>query len=184
MELTDKFTKEEIEWRIQTTGKSPQNGNPWAMVLPYITSRAIMNRLDEVVGIYNWKDHYVQLKNGLMCTIFIKTKIITENTLKTGEALGTTIEHEWIGKSDGAPETERESFKGGMSDAFKRAAVKWGMGRYLYTFKGPFFVDLLPQKVGEHNAVIQDKKNNTKEYYSWDPPIIEGIYHTPNLPES
>ncbi len=39
---------------------------------------------------------------------------------------------EWISKSDGAELSNYSPIKGGLSDAFKRAAVKWGIGRYLY----------------------------------------------------
>ena len=38
----------------------------------------------------------------------------------------------WISKSDGADDSNIEGAKGGLSDAFKRAAVKFGIGRYLY----------------------------------------------------
>src|SRR3546814_7172992 len=39
---------------------------------------------------------------------------------------------QWISKSDGAGDTAVEGEKGAISDAFKRCAVKWGVGRYLY----------------------------------------------------
>ena len=42
------FLEDDIEWRIQQQGLS--NGMPWALVLAYVTNRAIMDRLDEVVG--------------------------------------------------------------------------------------------------------------------------------------
>lgn len=35
-------------------------------------------------------------------------------------------------QTDGAENTDIEPVKGGLSDAYKRAAVKWGIGRYLY----------------------------------------------------
>jgi hypothetical protein len=38
----------------------------------------------------------------------------------------------WVTKIDGAEPTQIESIKGAYSDSFKRAAVKWGIGRYLY----------------------------------------------------
>jgi hypothetical protein len=38
----------------------------------------------------------------------------------------------WISRCDGADDTNIEGAKGGLSDAFKRAAVKFGIGRYLY----------------------------------------------------
>ena len=44
----------------------------------------------------------------------------------------------WIAKSDGAGSTDVEGDKGGISDAFKRAAVKWGIGRYLYDLDAPW----------------------------------------------
>ncbi|MCP5002531.1 MAG: hypothetical protein GY941_01065, partial [Planctomycetes bacterium] len=43
------------------------------------------------------------------------------------------IGDEWVTKSDGAGDTKVEAEKGSISDAFKRAAVKWGIGRYLYS---------------------------------------------------
>ena len=46
--------------------------------------------------------------------------------------LSIKIGEEWITKSDAAGETNVEGEKGGVSDAFKRAAVKFGVGRDLY----------------------------------------------------
>ena len=46
--LRDPFAPEDIEWRVQQAGE--KNGRPWARVLAYVTNRAIMERLDEVVG--------------------------------------------------------------------------------------------------------------------------------------
>jgi hypothetical protein len=44
----------------------------------------------------------------------------------------------WVRKSDGAGETQVEGEKGAISDALKRAAVKWGIGRYLYDLDSPW----------------------------------------------
>src|SRR5215218_8223879 len=54
--LRDPFAPEDIEWRVQTAGE--KNGRPWARVLAYVTNRAIMDRLDEVVGPANWQNEY------------------------------------------------------------------------------------------------------------------------------
>lgn len=156
VKLTDKFRKDEIEWRVQSSGIK-QDGTAWAKVLPYVTSRAIMNRLDETFKPNGWRDEYTQFKNGIVCTIY----------LKVGE--------DWIGKQDGAPETDIEAFKGGLSDAFKRAAVKWGMGRYLYSMKGPFFVTLSADKSGANTAVVK-AKDGTKKYFTWNAPDVPGMY--------
>ena len=86
-------------------------------VLAYINSRDVMKRLDDVCG-DNWQ---VEYPFEGCCRIGIK------------------IDNEWVWRSNGAGETNIEGEKGQFSDAFKRAAVLWGVGRYLYylpKFKG------------------------------------------------
>ena len=46
--------------------------------------------------------------------------------------LSVRISGEWVTKCDGADDTNIEGAKGGISDAFKRAAVKFGIFRYAY----------------------------------------------------
>jgi len=113
--LSEPFEPSEIEWRIGSTTADKTRG----AALAYLTARAVMNRLDEVVGVENWQDKYTPApssggKAGWIC----------ELSLRLGD--------EWITKSDGADEPDIEPIKGGISDALKRAAVKWGIGRYLY----------------------------------------------------
>ena len=84
------------------------------MQLAYIDARDVANRLDEVVGIENWQDRYEEVSGRLMCYLSIR------------------VEGEWITKADGAGDTNIEGEKGGISDALKRAAQKFGVGRYLY----------------------------------------------------
>lgn len=111
--LQKPFPAEDIEWRV-SHARQTRNG-PQALVLAYVTNRAIMERLDDVFGIAGWKNEYTEWRNkGVLCTITCK------------------VEDEWIAKSDGADETNMESTKGGFSASMKRAAVQWGIGRYLY----------------------------------------------------
>ena len=85
------------------------------LALAYIDARDVMSRLDTVVGPENWSDSYAETAKGVMlCTLSIR------------------IGNEWVSKTDGAGGTDVEAEKGSVSDAFKRAAVKWGIGRYLY----------------------------------------------------
>ena len=46
--------------------------------------------------------------------------------------IGLKIDGEWLWRSNVAGETQVEGEKGQGSDSFKRAAVLWGVGRYLY----------------------------------------------------
>lgn len=113
--LRQPFDPSEVEFRAGAT-----NGDKTrALALPFITSRAVQDRLDAVVGPENWKDNYQPGPDGgVMCTISIK------------------IEGEWVPKSGIGENSDFEAIKGGESDSFKRAAVKWGIGRYLYGLPG------------------------------------------------
>lgn len=109
--LKSPFPREVVSWRAQTLNR---DGNK-ALALAYIDARDVMNRLDEVCGPENWEDAYVETAKGrIIGTISIR------------------INDQWVRKSDGAGDTDVEGEKGALSDALKRTAVKWGIGRYLY----------------------------------------------------
>jgi hypothetical protein len=108
------FPGNAIHWRAQTMNREGTS----AMALAYIDARDVQERLDEVCGPANWQDSYAETPKGrLICTLQIR------------------IDGEWISKSDGAGDTDVEGDKGAISDSLKRAAVKWGVGRYLYDFE-------------------------------------------------
>ena len=113
------FPASDIEWRAQRVGMA--NGKPWAFVLAYVTNRAIQSRLDEVFGVAGWQNLIREWRDkSTVCGIMVK------------------IGGEWITKWDGADETDIEATKGGISDAMKRAAVQFGIGRYLYKLEANF----------------------------------------------
>lgn len=128
--LAEPFDPFDIEWRVQQAGDS--NGKKWAMVLAYVTNRAIMERLDDVFGIGGWQNEYQFMPDGgVVCGI--KARVSIKDNQDT----------EWITKYDGADKTAIEATKGGLSNAMKRAGVQWGIGRYLYRLDTNF-VTLLP----------------------------------------
>ena len=104
--------KKEIpfRWRIQNFSKDGTK----ASAVAYIDARDVMNLLDEVVGPQNWQDDYRNEGEMLIAGIGIK------------------VGDEWVWKYDTGTKTTFEEDKGQISDAFKRAAVKWGIGRFLY----------------------------------------------------
>lgn len=118
------FYPSEIEWRIGATNSTKTSG----IALPYITNRAIQNRLDEVCGVFGWKNEFIVNDKSKICGISIK------------------VGDEWITKYDGADDTNIEATKGGISNAMKRAAVQWGIGRYLYKLP-TFWVALENKKI-------------------------------------
>lgn len=110
--LSAPFPPSAIHWRAQSLTKNKDK----ALALAYLNARDVMDRLDEVVGPQGWTDTYEETPKGrLICRLSILTP-----------------DGDWVMKSDGAGDTAVEGEKGAISDAFKRAAVKWGIGRYLY----------------------------------------------------
>jgi len=111
--LQEPFREDEIEWRIGSTTRDKKMG----LALPYVTNRAIQNRLDEIFGSFGWRNEFKEWKgDSQLCGISIQNPL-------TGE---------WITKWDGADNSNMEAVKGGLSDAMKRSAYQWGIGRYLY----------------------------------------------------
>jgi hypothetical protein len=110
--------------------------------LHYVTARTIMNRLDDVLGPENWWDDFVPLEHSVICRMTIRLPDGT--TLTKSDAGG------YAGMADPGDDD-----KSGFADAFKRAAVKFGVGRYLYRDGIPKFAreslknrgDIAPQPV-------------------------------------
>ncbi len=106
------FPAESVEWRPQ--GKT--GAGKRVQLLPYIDARDVQDRLDAVLGAGAWS--------------FALTPLAVEG----GElrvALGTLTVH-GVAKSDVGTASQWEASKGCASDALKRAAVHFGIGRYLY----------------------------------------------------
>jgi len=108
MLLTDLKKELPFKWRVQSV-------NDYAAVcVAYIDSRDVQDLLDEVCKQEGWQSDYKEVKGNLYAGIGIK------------------FGDEWIWKWDCGVESKTEAEKGEASDSFKRAAVKWGVGRFLY----------------------------------------------------
>lgn len=114
--LSAPFPPDRVSWRVGSTNKDKNKG----MALAYIDARDVMDRLDEVCGPAGWQCSYPHANGKTVCSIAIK------------------ISDEWVWKANGAGDTDIEAEKGALSDAFKRAAVCWGIGRYLYDLDSPW----------------------------------------------
>ena len=103
-----------------------------ALVCYYVDARTVMDRLDDVVGPEGWEDDCVPIAGGsVMCK------------------LSLFIAETWVTRCDvGGPSEqpdEGDRIKAACSDALKRAAVKFGVGRYLYNLPD-VWADYDPQK--------------------------------------
>lgn len=110
MKLEDLKKTIPYQWRVQSFSKN----KPACSCVAYIDARDVMRVLDEVCGAGGWQDDYRVINEQLFAGIGIK------------------IENEWVWKWDTGTESQTEKEKGIVSDSFKRAAVKWGVGRFLY----------------------------------------------------
>jgi len=111
--LAQPFEPGEVKWKAQAV-----KGNR-ALAVAYVDARVIQDRLDDVLGVEGWQDEYQLLPdNSVMCRLRLK------------------LGRRWITKMDvGSPSEQPDGgdrLKAAFSDALKRAAVKFGIGRFLY----------------------------------------------------
>jgi len=101
-----------------------------ATMVAYVDARDVQDLLDEVVGPENWAVEYKVINDNMFAGLSIKTTQKVKNIVdgKHEEYEST----EWVTKWDCGTESNVEKEKGEASDAFKRAAVQWGVGRFLY----------------------------------------------------
>jgi hypothetical protein len=158
-QLAAEFPRAMVSWRAQNI---TSGDNPKALALAYIDARDVMKRLDAVVGPSNWEDSYEETAKG---------RVICK--------LRLCIDGEWVSKSDGAGDTDVESEKGALSDAFKRAAVKWGIGRYLYDLETPW----VPCETREHGGkkLFSKFKDDPWQHVKAapKPPVEKALFSTP-----
>lgn len=162
-QLQDPFESDDLEWRVQRSGIN--RNSAWVAVVSYVTNRAIQQRLDDVVGFNNWKNEYKTSPDGagVIC------------------GLSININNEWITKWDGAekkPSSKTiDETKSALSNSMKRAAVQFGIGRYLYSLESKFATCEIVEsrKAATHNYLLhKDKQNGVKSHVNWV---------TPELPE-
>jgi hypothetical protein len=112
--LREPFDPTDVDFRVQ--GRVNEQTNK-AQVLAYIDARAVQDRLDSVVGCGNWS--------------FDWSPIVSDN----GEVMVAkgTLTIYGVSKSDAGSASNFEQSLGAVSHCFKRAAVQWGIGRYLYS---------------------------------------------------
>jgi hypothetical protein len=114
--LSEPFAPDDVHWKPQVV-----TGNR-ALGIAYIDARAVMDRLDAAAGVGGWQDSYDPLPDG---TVVCRLRV------KIGKA--------WITKTDvGSPSDQKDEGdrrKAAFSDALKRVAVKFGIGRYLYNLE-------------------------------------------------
>ena len=142
-----------IKWRVGST--SGNRGLP----LCYVDARAVMDRLDSVCGMEGWQCNYTPSSNMMICNL--------------GICLPTGL---WVWKADGAGASDFEGEKGMLSDALKRAAVRFGVARYLYDLKCDW-VELDGKHLSKDAIKQLNEFHDEKiEEWGWDVAYRPGAY--------
>lgn len=98
-----------IKWRVQSISDRV------ASLVCYIDARDNMKRLDEVFGVGGWQRDQKEIAGVVY------------------GGVGVLVDGEWVWKWDAGTESNTEEEKGQSSDAFKRACVNFGIGRFMYS---------------------------------------------------
>jgi hypothetical protein len=110
--LAAPFDPEQVEWRPQ--GKTAPGAR--VQLVAYVDARTVMERLDAVCGAGGWS--------------FALEPIVSDAADLRVARGRLTIGG--VSRDDVGTASNWEPTKGCASDALKRAAVLWGIGRYLY----------------------------------------------------
>jgi len=147
----------EKKYRVGQVTKGTNKGS----VLTYVDARFCMDRLDEVIGVLGWSVDYKEVNGVTYCGVTIH------------------IDGSFVTKWDcGCSNNDFEEEKTVASDSFKRACVKWGIGRDLYSGT-TYYTDL---EVNSQGKCYLPK--------GWKPPSHNGAVRTtatqttPNEPQS
>lgn len=116
------FPASQVSWKPQAISKDKTR----AMAVAYIDARDVMDRLDEVVGPFNWQVEHREAAGQLITGLGLRHP-------KDG-AWRWKWDVGFVGGSDSDnDDAQMKAVKGTASDGLKRAAVLWGVGRYLYS---------------------------------------------------
>ncbi len=128
----------------------------------YATARTVANRLDEVLGPENWEPEPLPWND--VAVKYRLTITLPDGSKSTKYAVGSKTILFTGGKSEGKVD-KGEADKGGDSDAFKRAAAMFGVGRYLYNEGVPEYGTA--QQAAPQPQKPQDTRTKTERLIDW-----------------
>ena len=158
-ELTTNLSKPmPYQWRVQSFNKN----NTKCTCVAYIDARQVMDTLDKYCT-YGWVKKYYDIKGSIYCSIGV---VMPDGTI--------------LARQDVGSEGNFEAEKSAASDAFKRAAVNFGVGRFLYDLE---IVDLkagVSEFNGKQYPFPADDKGNKiwdiTEYINNMQGVVNGVH--------
>jgi hypothetical protein len=126
--LEDPFDPREIKWRVTHTTRDGSRG----AVVAFADPRAYSDRLNQIFTPGGWTRTYQ------VSTVSSLTRMKKDKLIQTGKVLVTcTVTIAGLGAHADSGEEwadEENAMTSALAQAFKRACVCFGLGRYLYNF--------------------------------------------------
>jgi hypothetical protein len=127
-QLTEPFDPSEIKWRVTHTTRDGSRG----AVIAFADPRAYSDRLNQVFTPSGWTRTYE------VNTVSSVTRMKKDKLIQTGKVLVTcTVTIAGLGTHADSGEEwadEENAMTSAQAQAFKRACICFGLGRYLYNF--------------------------------------------------
>lgn len=143
------FAAAAVKWKIET---NPKPGKDLALVVAYLDARDVAERLDDAAG-GDWWDDYTIPQRGDHKNLECRLTVCGVTRVDVGES---------------------DSTKDLYSDAFKRAAVKFGIGRFLYRLP---VVYAQAEKFGNTWSLTKDTQAQLVTLTdNKQPPRLEALY--------
>jgi hypothetical protein len=160
-QLTEPFDPSEIKWRVTHTTRDGSRG----AVIAFADPRAYSDRLNHVFTPSGWTRTYE------VNTVSSVTRMKKDKLIQTGKVLVTcTVTIAGLGSHADSGEEwadEENAMTSAQAQAFKRACICFGLGRYLYNFaemwvplneyRQPINLPLLPQWALPKTSAIEGK---------------------------
>lgn len=173
--LSAPFQPSVVGWRVTNTSRDKKKG----MVACYIDARDVANRLDEVLGC-DWQDEIIVQPGLVTCRI----GILIDGAWRWRQDGAATVLSRGDDEKNVKDDQQRGMHsKGAMSDAFKRCAVKWGIGRYLYGLDSPWveideWKGIQKKELPRLNGIIE------RHYAEWAKAQRQPLASVPTKPQS
>jgi hypothetical protein len=169
-QLTEPFDPSEIKWRVTHTTRDGSRG----AVIAFADPRAYSDRLNQIFTPSGWTRTYE------VNTVSSVTRMKKDKLIQTGKVLVTcTVTIAGLGTHADSGEEwadEENAMTSAQAQAFKRACICFGLGRYLYNFaetwvplneyRQPINLPPLPQWALPRSSAI-DGKSSTR------PPAVQ-----------
>lgn len=189
--LTIPLENHEIQWMAAQSGLN-KDGKPWVKCLAYMNARGVQRRFDNVFGVENWQVSMSPVQFGQIAVspekmddkCFFSLSRCLEKLAGFTCRIACRINGEWIYKEASAQATQVEGIKGAESDAMKRCASLWGVGRYLYDLGDTFSPEVCVGARPGNTARWSYAKTKAKDggfvnfYWRW-PDMPEMMLPTP-----